>query len=141
VSESNPETGAIAITYTYDTDGTCGTSNGRGGPHQRGELTGLICCHEITGGAPFLALFEKWPAGQPAVWDSALTRGGWPARPNGPDATKQSDIYENANSLARCTAFTTALIKVTRSLPSSSSMIPSIVHPAGVVTASFNSAG
>jgi len=49
--------------------------------------------------------------------------------------------YENANSLARCTAFTTALIKVTRSLPSSSSMMPSIVHPAGVVTASFNSAG
>lgn len=48
---------------------------------------------------------------------------------------------EYANSLARCAAFTTALISVTRSLPSSSSMIPSIVHPAGVVTASFNSAG
>jgi RHS repeat-associated protein len=28
VSESNPETGGIAITYTFDTDGTCGTSNG-----------------------------------------------------------------------------------------------------------------
>ena len=50
-------------------------------------------------------------------------------------------IYENASSLARCTAFTTALISVTRSLPSSSSMMPSIVHPAGVVTASFSSAG
>jgi len=24
------------------------------------------------GGAPLLTLFEKWPAGQPAVWDSAL---------------------------------------------------------------------
>src|SRR5438270_7617059 len=24
------------------------------------------------GGAPLLALFEQWPAGQPAVWDSAL---------------------------------------------------------------------
>ena len=46
-----------------------------------------------------------------------------------------------ASSFARCAAFTTALIRVTRSLPSSSSIIPSIVHPAGVVTASFNSAG
>lgn len=49
--------------------------------------------------------------------------------------------YENANSLARWTAFTTALIKVTRNFPSSSSMMPSMVHPAGVVTASFSSAG
>jgi RHS repeat-associated protein len=33
------------------------------------------------GGAPLLTLFEKWPAGQPAVWDVALTRPtapGWP---------------------------------------------------------------
>ncbi len=28
ISETNPETGATATTYTYDTDGTCGTSNG-----------------------------------------------------------------------------------------------------------------
>src|SRR5271157_1223617 len=27
---------------------------------------------EITGGAPLLALFEKWPAGQPTPFDSAL---------------------------------------------------------------------
>jgi len=46
-----------------------------------------------------------------------------------------------ASSLARCAAFTTALIKVTRSFPSSNSMIASIVQPAGVVTASLSSAG
>src|SRR5581483_1263266 len=49
--------------------------------------------------------------------------------------------YPFASSFARCAAFTTALISVTRNLPSSSSMIPSMVHPAGVVTASFNKAG
>jgi hypothetical protein len=49
--------------------------------------------------------------------------------------------YPNASSLARCAAFTTALIRVTRNFPSSSSMIASIVQPAGVVTASFSSAG
>ena len=38
-------------------------------------------------------------------------------------------------------AFTTALISVTRSFPSSNSIMPSMVHPAGVVTASFNRAG
>ena len=47
----------------------------------------------------------------------------------------------NANSLARCAAFTTALIRVTRSLPSSSSMMASMVQPAGVVTASLRRAG
>ncbi len=46
-----------------------------------------------------------------------------------------------ASSFARCAAFTTALINVTRSLPSSNSIIPSTVQPAGVVTASFSSAG
>lgn len=49
--------------------------------------------------------------------------------------------YPSANSFALCAAFTTALINVTRSLPSSNSMIASIVQPAGVVTASFNKAG
>jgi len=39
-------------------------------------------------------------------------------------------------SPARSVALTTALIRVTRSLPSSSSRMPSMVHPAGVVTAS-----
>jgi len=27
----------------------------------------------MTGGAPLLTLFEKWPAGEPAAWDSALS--------------------------------------------------------------------
>ena len=49
--------------------------------------------------------------------------------------------YPYASSLARCAAFTTALISVTRSFPSSSSMMASIVHPAGVVTASLSNAG
>ena len=46
-----------------------------------------------------------------------------------------------ANSLARWVERITALIKVTRRPPSSSSRIPSIVQPAGVVTASFSNAG
>jgi len=50
-------------------------------------------------------------------------------------------FYPAANCLARSVARITALISVTRSPPSSSSRIPSIVHPAGVVTASFSSAG
>jgi len=49
--------------------------------------------------------------------------------------------FSNSNSPARLVAFTTALMRVTRSLPSSNSMMPSMVHPAGVVTASFKSAG
>ena len=49
--------------------------------------------------------------------------------------------FSNSNSPARCVAFTTALISVTRSLPSSSSRMPSMVQPAGVVTASLSSAG
>src|SRR5882762_3641041 len=49
--------------------------------------------------------------------------------------------FSNSSSPARLVAFTTALISVTRSLPSSSSNIPSIVQPAGVVTASFSCAG
>ena len=49
--------------------------------------------------------------------------------------------HPDANSLARCAAFTTALISVTRNFPSSSSMMPSMVQPAGVVTASLSSAG
>src|SRR5262249_25562191 len=52
-----------------------------------------------------------------------------------------SRYFSNNNSPARLVAFTTALISVTRSFPSSSSRIPSIVHPAGVVTESFSSAG
>ena len=47
----------------------------------------------------------------------------------------------NINSFARSVAFTTALISVTRTLPSSSSSIPSIVQPAGVVTPSLSNAG
>jgi hypothetical protein len=46
-----------------------------------------------------------------------------------------------ASSFALCAALTTALMSVTRSLPSSSSRMPSMVHPAGVVTASFKRAG
>ncbi len=46
-----------------------------------------------------------------------------------------------ASSLARWAAFTTALMSVTRSLPSSNSMMPSMVQPAGVVTASLSRAG
>ena len=47
----------------------------------------------------------------------------------------------NMSCFARSVALTTALMSVTRSFPSSSSRIPSIVHPAGVVTASLRSAG
>ena len=46
-----------------------------------------------------------------------------------------------ASSFALCAALTTALMSVTRNLPSSSSRMPSMVHPAGVVTASFKRAG
>ncbi len=46
-----------------------------------------------------------------------------------------------ANCRARSVARITALISVTRSPPSSSSRMPSMVQPAGVVTASFSSAG
>src|SRR5882762_6963717 len=49
--------------------------------------------------------------------------------------------FSNSSSPARLVAFTTALISVTRSFPSSSSRMPSIVQPAGVVTASFSNAG
>ena len=55
--------------------------------------------------------------------------------------TDRGAYLSKRSSPARCVAFTTALISVTRNLPSSSSMIPSIVHPAGVVTESFNNAG
>ena len=37
--------------------------------HESGEARGFY-------GAPLLALSEKWPAGQLAVWNSALTRAG-----------------------------------------------------------------
>src|SRR5579863_2210886 len=50
-------------------------------------------------------------------------------------------LYPYASSFARWAAFTTALIRVTRNLPSSSSIIASMVHPAGVVTASLRRAG
>ena len=46
-----------------------------------------------------------------------------------------------ANCFARSVARITALISVTRNPPSSNSRMPSIVHPAGVVTASLSSAG
>src|SRR5215472_181370 len=49
--------------------------------------------------------------------------------------------FSKSSSPARLVAFTTALMSVTRSFPSSSSRIPSMVQPAGVVTASFSSAG
>ncbi len=52
-----------------------------------------------------------------------------------------AQVQLNTNSFARCAAFTTALINVTRSFPSSNSNMPSIVQPAGVVTASFSIAG
>jgi len=52
-----------------------------------------------------------------------------------------SDYFSKSNSPARCVAFTTALISVTRSFPSSSSMMPSMVQPAGVVTESLSRAG
>ena len=52
-----------------------------------------------------------------------------------------SSHFSKSSSPARSVALTTALISVTRSFPSSSSRMPSIVQPAGVVTASFNSAG
>jgi hypothetical protein len=52
-----------------------------------------------------------------------------------------AENYWAASSLARAVARITALISVTRRPPSSSSRMPSIVHPAGVVTASFSSAG
>src|SRR5262249_32284751 len=50
-------------------------------------------------------------------------------------------LHPLTSSFARWVALTTALIKVTRRPPSSSSRIPSIVHPAGVVTMSFSFAG
>src|SRR6266508_5469511 len=43
----------------------------------------------------------------------------------------------NSSSPARLVALTTALMSVTRSFPSSSSRMPSMVQPAGVVTASL----
>src|SRR2546426_2919316 len=49
--------------------------------------------------------------------------------------------YPFTSSRARCVARTTALISVTRRPPSSSSSIPSMVQPAGVVTISFSLAG
>lgn len=55
--------------------------------------------------------------------------------------TMYTGYSANMSSLARWAALTTALIRVTRNLPSSSSRMPSIVHPAGVVTSSFSSAG
>ena len=55
--------------------------------------------------------------------------------------TMSRSYSANISSLARCAALTTALIKVTRNLPSSSSRMPSMVHPAGVVTSSFSNAG
>ena len=50
-------------------------------------------------------------------------------------------FHPAANCRARSVARITALISVTRNPPSSNSRMPSIVHPAGVVTASFSSAG
>src|SRR6266568_3182347 len=47
--------------------------------------------------------------------------------------TSSLAYFSNISSLARWVAFTTALMRVTRSLPSSSSRIPSIVQPGGVV--------
>src|SRR5260370_41646790 len=54
---------------------------------------------------------------------------------------QQSAYFSKSSSQARLVAFTTALISVTRSLPSSNSRMPSMVQPAGVVTASLSSAG
>ncbi len=49
--------------------------------------------------------------------------------------------YPAANCLARSVARITALMRATRRPPSSSSRMPSMVQPAGVVTASFKRAG
>ena len=49
--------------------------------------------------------------------------------------------YPAASCLARSVARITALISVTRRPPSSSSRMPSMVQPAGVVTSSLSSAG
>src|SRR5438876_1517974 len=49
--------------------------------------------------------------------------------------------FSNSSSPARLVAFSTALFKVTRSLPSSTSRIPSIVQPAAVVPASLSKPG
>jgi len=43
---------------------------------------------------------------------------------------QRKDYLSKRSSPARCVAFTTALMRVTRSFPSSSSMMPSMVQPA-----------
>src|SRR6201996_8112758 len=50
-------------------------------------------------------------------------------------------FHPAASCLARSVARMTALMRVTRRPPSSSSRMPSTVQPAGVVTASLSSAG
>src|SRR6266478_3816868 len=72
-----------------------------------------------------------------------LVRHGPLTRSILPSIRTQATIryFSNNSSTARLVASTTALISVTPSLPSYSSRIPSIVHPAGVVTASFSKAG
>src|SRR5439155_1185118 len=47
------------------------------------------------------------------------------------DVNPEPAYFSNSSSPARLVAFTTALMSVTRSLPSSNSIIPSMVHPAG----------
>src|SRR2546426_957959 len=47
--------------------------------------------------------------------------------------TSSLAYFSNISSFARWVAFTTALMRVTRSFPSSSSRMPSMVQPAGVV--------
>ena len=54
---------------------------------------------------------------------------------------KELSRIEGHTAGVRSVAFTTALISVTRSFPSSSSRMPSMVQPAGVVTASLSNAG
>jgi hypothetical protein len=65
-----------------------------GGPLQRGKYNGgratltrkynaglsLKTVHEITGGAPLLALFEKGPAEQPTTFSGGITPGCNPSR-------------------------------------------------------------
>src|SRR5882762_1372204 len=66
---------------------------------------------------------------------SITSRSAFGCSPSRSKTTSRPLVYfSNISSLARCVAFTTALMRVTRSLPSSSSRIPSMVQPAGVVT-------
>jgi hypothetical protein len=97
---------------------------GTPGPDSGSWDTSSVGCQVPVLGAPGLD-FETWD-----TTDHAVTVLGC-----------ETTNYPFANSLARSVARITALMRVTRRPPSSNSRMPSMVQPAGVVTASFSRAG